>query len=361
MSVWLRKRQDPTTGKTKNGTWIVDVDFEFPDGQRRRVRKTAPVQTKKAALEYERKLRQAIQDGTYRKEEEKPAQPLPTIEEFATELLTYARLNNKPSEAETKASILKHHLIPAFGLRRLDQLGVAEIETYKAQKLEAGLSPKTINNHLLVISRMFGLARELEIVDRRLRFKRLPVRQRVIGHLDVQESAQLASAGEGPWRTMIALALQTGLRLGELLALRWQDLDLDLGVLTVAQSVVRGIVGSPKSGRNRHIPLTAGMVDELTAVAHDRGELVFCAKDGRMFTKNEAKWPLRRACDSAGLRRIGWHGLRHTFASRLVIKGAVLKNVQELMGHSSIVTTMRYAHLSPVEHRAAIALLESAP
>jgi site-specific recombinase XerD len=73
-----------------------------------------------------------------------------------------------------------------------------------------------------------------------------------------------------------------------------------------------------------------------------------------MFTKNECKHPLWRACERAGLRRIGWHVLRHTFASHLVMRGAPLKAVQELLGHATIEMTMRYAHLSPDTRRDAV-------
>jgi site-specific recombinase XerD len=108
----------------------------------------------------------------------------------------------------------------------------------------------------------------------------------------------------------------------------------------------------------RAIPLSPETVQLLKRHRHLRGELVFCARDGRMLVKTECKHPLWRACKRAGLRRIGWHVLRHTFASHLVMRGAVIKAVQELLGHSSITTTMRYAHLSPDARRAAIELLD---
>ena len=91
---------------------------------------------------------------------------------------------------------------------------------------------------------------------------------------------------------------------------------------------------------------------------HLRGKLVFCAADGRMLTKNECKHPLWRACRRAGLRQVGWHMLRHTFASHLVMRGAPLKAVQELLGHASIEMTMRYAHLSPDARKDAVGLLD---
>ena len=80
---------------------------------------------------------------------------------------------------------------------------------------------------------------------------------------------------------------------------------------------------------------------------------------GDPLTKGECKHPLWRACKRAGLRRIGWHVLRHTFASHLVMRGAPLKAVQELLGHATIMMTMRYAHLAPEIAREAVKLLDA--
>jgi site-specific recombinase XerD len=135
-------------------------------------------------------------------------------------------------------------------------------------------------------------------------------------------------------------------------------MDLVSGRIVVRRSVWNGIVGPPKGGRSREVALSPEAVRALKAHRHLRGELVFCTSDGRMLKKNECKHPLWRACKQAGLRRIGWHVLRHTFASHLVMRGAPLKAVQELLGHAAIDMTMRYAHLSPDTCRDAVALLD---
>jgi integrase len=146
---------------------------------------------------------------------------------------------------------------------------------------------------------------------------------------------------------MIVVGLRTGLRQGELLALRWEDVDLTAGRLLVRRSVFEGIVGTPKNGKGREVPLGEEVLRTLKAFRHLRGPLVFCAEDGRMLTKGECKHPLWRTCRRAGLRRIGWHVLRHTFASHLAMRGVALKAIQELLGHATIEMTMRYAQPVP--------------
>ena len=121
----------------------------------------------------------------------------------------------------------------------------------------------------------------------------------------------------------------------------------------------RGIIGTPKNGRTRKVDLSDHARAALRGLSSRfRGELVFCTDDGRMPTKGESKHPLWRACRKAGLRRIGWHVLRHTFASHLAMLGEPLKAIQELMGHSTIQMTMRYAHLSPAARRASVMRLD---
>jgi integrase len=126
----------------------------------------------------------------------------------------------------------------------------------------------------------------------------------------------------------------------------------------VSRAVAGDVVGTPKSGRAREVPLSPETVKALKQHRHLRGELVFCTDAGRMFRKNETKHPLWRACKRAGLRLIGWHALRHTFASHLTMRGVPLKAIQELLGHATIEMTMRYSHLSPEVRRDAVIMLD---
>jgi integrase len=160
------------------------------------------------------------------------------------------------------------------------------------------------------------------------------------------------------WGPAILVGLRCGLRLGEIMALRWEDVDLVVGRLVVNRAVSRGRIGTPKNGRTREIPLGLDVLRALKDHRHLKGELVFPGPAGRLLHKNETKHPLWRACRRSGLRFIGWHVLRHTFASHLVMRGAPIRAVQELLGHSTIEMTMRYAHLSPNVTRDVVGLLD---
>ena len=158
---------------------------------------------------------------------------------------------------------------------------------------------------------------------------------------------------------MITLAVRTGLRLGELRALARRDVDFERHQLFVRRAAWKNVVGSPKSGRHRVVDLCSQAVEALLQTPEASSDLIFAAADGSMLTKEACKWPLWRACDRAGIgRRLGWHALRHTFASHLVAKGASIRVVQELLGHSDIKMTMRYAHLAPSDRARAVRLLD---
>ena len=358
MTVRRERRRDRKTGVTRE-FWFVDVVVQSPSGGSTRVRKVSPVQTRRGAEQFERLLRQSLLDGSYeRKEEEERKAPL--LRNFVTDFVeVYARTNNKPSEFETKRGICRNHLVPAFGHLRLDQIGRQQIERFKADKMRAGLAPKTVNNFLAVLGRMLTVAVEWDLIAHAPRIKWLRVPDQEFAFLEFSEAQRLIDAADEDWKPMIVTGLKTGLRLGALLALRWEDVDLVSGQLMVRRAVSRGIVGTPKGHRSRVVPLSGLALRTLKAHRHLKGELVFCNEDGLMLSRGQCRHPLWRACKRAGLRRIGWHVLRHTFASHLVMRGTPLKAVQELLGHRTIEMTMRYAHLSPDVRRAAVEVLDA--
>ena len=347
--------------RDSRGRWRYRKTLNLPGGRKERISGTPILNTKMAAEHAEREHIQRLLSSpssspVHAKKE------VPTFDKFADEFMaTYCASNNKPSEVESKTSVLKNHLRPFFGRTRLDGIQQREIETYKSSKLKGDLSPKTVNNHLTILRRILTLSAEWGIISHSPQVKWLKVPVPEFDFLDFEEADRLVKGASEEWATMITVGLATGMRQGELLAVRWEDVDLVAGRLVVRRAVARGIIGTPKSGKPREIPLNEKVTRALKAHRHLRGELVFCDSAGKMLPKGVCKWPIWSACRRAGLRRIGWHVLRHTFASHLVMRGAALKAVQELLGHSTIEMTMRYTHLSPDVRRDAVRLLDVDP
>lgn len=301
-----------------------------------------------------------------------PPKECPTVSDFVPTYLDASRLHNKPSSVDAKVWTLRHHIVPAIGHLRLDQVTYAVIEDLKLalsrkpaharkennDEPRPTLKAKSINNVLTVLRRMLVIARKRGLIATVPEIDWLRAPPQEFDFLDFEEADRLLAAVDEEWRTMVLVALRTGMRMGELIALRWQDVDLVAGKVTVKQNVVKGRLGTPKSGKAREIALSNDTVAALKAHRHLRGPLVFCTMDGRMLKYTELRHPLWRACRRAGLRPVQWHVCRHSFASHLVMRGVPLKAVQELLGHSTIQMTMRYAHLAPQVTRDAVNLLD---
>ena len=142
-------------------------------------------------------------------------------------------------------------------------------------------------------------------------------------------------------------ALRTGLRLGELFALTWDDVDFVNSKILVRRNWTHGKLVPPKSGKERKVPMSPELARELRGARHLKSDLVFCREDGTYLSYENLRSAFKRTQRSAGLPRNTPHGMRHSFASQLVMASAPLKVVQELLGHADINMTMRYAHVAP--------------
>jgi integrase len=346
------------------GTWWVDFYFGG-----KRIRRKSPINTKRGAEEHEQRLFQRLREGLPIDEESAPVTAMPLFKTFAEEFMSsYVKANNKKSTQQEKRCIFDHHLLPAFGERPLDEVRERDIEMFKATLVDKGLSAKRQKNILAVLSRMLRYAREVAVLTTAPLIRMPKVPPTTMDFLSDHDFARLCTAAEAtPGRlAMVLIAGEAGLRKGELLALEWDDLDLGIGTssITVMRSVWHDNesgehVGSPKSGRLRKVPMTDRLRRALLAHRSLRGKRVFCKDDGSGLTPGQLEVALRNTCTRARMRQIGWHVLRHTFGSHLAQRGASPKAIQELMGHSDFVTTMRYMHLAPAHHREAIGLLES--
>ena len=179
-------------------------------------------------------------------------------------------------------------------------------------------------------------------------------------YLTFEEADRFLRAAAPEWRTFLVVALKTGLRVGELLALQWQDVDLVAGHLIVRRTLWNGQEGPPKGGRNRKVPLSDDRARRAQGAPAPPGavRLLRRIRQAPQPLDGEGRRPRRPARRAKLAKRVTTHGLRHTFASHLVMRGASLKAVQELLGHESIEMTLRYSHLTPDVKRDAVRLLD---
>ena len=256
---------------------------------------------------------------------------------------------------------MKWHILPALGDRRLD--AVTNEQVQKLKLAMANLAPKTVNNVLTVLNTLLKKAVEWGEIDRSpCIIKLLPKPKKTMGFLDFDEYERLLIVAEkrsAEAYLMVLLGGEAGLRLGEIVALEWGDVDLQARRLTIERSEWCGHVTVPKGGRSRRLPMTLRLTNALKACRHLRSPQVLCLSDGRPISRDRVIKSIRGCQRAAGLRQAGVHMLRHTFCSHLAMRGAPARAIQELAGHADLSTTQRYMHLSPAATEDAIRLLDS--
>jgi len=233
----------------------------------------------------------------------------------------------------------------------------------KVDLFKKGLKPKTVSNALMVLSRMMKYAVEVGHIQRtpKIRFPHCP--EPSFDFLTFEEADLLLSTARekaSEWYGPLFVTLRTGLRRGELFELRWGDVQFRGGppYLRIARSVSKGEVVSTKTSRERNVFLTPATAKYLEGMKQLRTGLVFPGIDGAHVPQNTSDANLRRICSLAGLREIGWHVMRHTYASHLAMNGVSLQTIQQQLGHTTMQMTLRYAHLSPDSVSGAVAVLD---
>ena len=295
-------------------------------------------------------------------------------ERYAPHLLATAKAGKA-----TLACIAKHYA--HLYAKDLAAISRADFDTFKAARLRDGIQPVTVNRDLDRLKAALGMAVEWELlathplkavrrikrgIENRVRYLSRSEESALRRALQVREDEASARRESGnAWRAergreslpsiqgyvdhlqpITLLALNTGLRRGELTQLTWADIDLAGKTLTVR-------AGYAKSGKARHVPLNA---ESIAVLKRWRGQRKPKPAD-RLFAVASIATSWAGLMNSAGIDGFRFHDCRHTFASKLVMAGVDLNTVRELLGHGDIKMTLRYAHLAPERLAEAVARL----
>lgn len=363
MSVYKR----PNKGRS---SWMIDFTYIDPvTGAEERYRRAAgkEVTSKHMALAAERELRIRLTTPPPKAEDVvKDA----LFRDFAGHWKDTRCVDWKPTAYRGYEQILRVHLVPAFGERSLRSITVEDVQRYKALKRGGSkpLSAKTVNNHLGVLSSLFEDAVRWRYAAANPARQVKPCRSdrtaQDFAYWSCEESEAFLDAiarVRPAWRPFFLTALRTGLRLGELAALRWEDVDLERERINVRRSYSHGVETKPKGGKSRTVPMSPQLALALKEhrLASGSRERVFVSDDGDLLDSNRVKHAFWAGIKAAGVKRIRIHDLRHSFASQLVIRGVSLFKVQELLGHQDSKMTQRYAHLSPEAQADAVMVLDA--
>lgn len=319
----------------RSGTWW--VSYIDADGDRHREKAGRRTQ----AMDLVARRRMEVRDGRF----------IPptkgarlTFRELGIAALAQKKMRLAPLSYITDCRRLQK-LLPYIGNVPADRLTPDRIDETLAQLLRSPVSKSTANRYHSLISSIFKLAVSAGriAVNPASKVKRYRENESRLRWMTDKEEATVREYLTKEHAAEFNLALHTGMRRGEQYGLKWKDVDLERGILTV-----RG-----KTGR-RHVIANSTAIAALRVLQKYTGdsEFVSTSHDGTP-QRDWRRW-FERALKKAGIKDFRFHDIRHTFASRLVMRGVDIRTVQELLGHKSIVITMRYSHLSPDHRQAAV-------
>jgi integrase len=307
-----------------------------------------------------------------------------TLRSFIEEKYTpWAEANHRHAK-ETLRKIAS--FFGELGSRKLPEVSAWSVEKYRTQRIKSGTSVSTTNRELDALKASLSKAVEWHLLDKspissvkrsrvddsaRIRYLSGDEQKRLTDALNARDARWRAEQAErNRWRSergytllpeygsfvdhlqpFVTMALNTGCRRGELFNLKWNDLDMGRRMLTVVGKTA-------KSLRTRHIPLNDDVFEVVRRWYDQTGghDLVFPSPvEGNRLTNIKTSW--KHLMRDADIKAFRLHDCRHDFASQLVMKGVDLNTVRELLGHSDIRMTLRYAHLAPEKLAAAVAKL----
>jgi len=325
----------------KGDYWYIDY---YVKGHRKR-KKIGP--SKKLALQVLKDVQIKIAKGEYLGVYEEKKIP---FNKYAEQYLNYSKVNKAPSTYRRHDKVNISNLTSFFKEMYIFEITPQLIEKYKAKRLEK-VAPATVNRELANLKHMFTKAIEWDYVKTNpvkmvKSLKEPPGRLR---YLKPPEFEALFNSCADYIRPILVTALNTGMRKSEILRLKWADVDLKNRKITVVEA---------KNNESRIVPINKTLYQELLSLFEKaKGEYVFTDGNGHPF--GDIKKGFLAAVRRAGLEDFRFHDLRHTFGSYMVMQGADLRTIQQIMGHKDIRMTLRYAHLSSRHVQEAVESLDN--
>jgi integrase len=274
------------------------------------------------------------------------------------------RAGRKLATRTAVESALRVHLQPFFGERPIGTVKHEDVVDLMTLMEGKGVGPKSIRNYIGTLSALYrfamhprrrwatvnpceGLELPAALGYEGIRYLELGALDALVNHAERGEYEQLD-------RALYLTAAMTGLRLGELIALRWADVDFSASMIRVRSNYVLGEFGTPKSKRSSRgvpmAPVVGGALDRYFQTCGEPADHLLVFADplsGAPLDKAGVLRRMRRALESAGLPAHRFHDLRHTFGTQIAAKGVPMRKLQEWMGHANIKTTERYADYAP--------------
>jgi len=311
-----------------------------------------------------------------------------TVKKFLARWLRHSKSRVSLKTFERYEQLAEINIVPVLGEHRLDQLRPFQIDGAWDQLLKSGrkdgkggLSPQTVKHCHRLLKQALAQAVKWQIISRNpadaIEPPRVTRQAQVV--LDAGQTVTLIEAlRDTQFHIPALIAVTTGLRRGEVLALRWKHLDVDSGMLTVMESLEQTKMGlrfkEPKSSKLRQVAMPVFLADVIRTHRIEQAEallklgirqtgetLVCCRYDGEPMSPENLSRQFPIAVEKAGLPRITFHGLRHSHATQMLVAGVHMKVASERLGHSGIGITMDlYSHVLPGAQEEAVAKVDRA-
>ncbi|MGE5446036.1 MAG: tyrosine-type recombinase/integrase [Ignavibacteriales bacterium] len=332
MSVY--KRTIVSKGGKKSLYWYVEVST--PNGKKikRSIGKVGEM-TKAVAREVEQELKRKVKLGQW----DMIQAEIPTFNDFIPDFISYLR-DIKQNRAWKQAEDCVKGIALLFGGKKLSEIRSADIEDYKRIKIQEGKKPATIDKTLSFVRHLFNYAKRCDKFYANNPVSTaglLPINNQKTRVLTLEEEDFLLANANEPLKSMIHIAIYSGLRLNSIRTLKWTHVDLNSNTITIEATY-------SKNKKTHVIPMNATVRKVLLEAKLRYGNSEYVLPEAADLSQTAISGRFMRLCIKLGLQGLRFHDLRHTCGTRLAEMGKDISTISKALGHSSINMSMRYVH-----------------